>query len=208
MRKILALLIFLSIFTLTNGQKFTISGYVEDESSGERLLSANVYNPDTYQGVISNNFGFYSLTFNTGNQKLTYSYVGYQSQTIEFNLSKDTVVNIQLSPIINLDEIIVSADKAKSNVRSSQISMTELSSKAIKAIPVFLGEVDVLKALQLLPGVQSGSEGTSGIYVRGGGPDQNLILLDGVPVYNANHLFGFFSVFTPDAISSVKLIKR
>ncbi len=206
-KNIILVLCMVSLFTAVSGQKYTISGYIEDKATGERLLSANVYNPETYQGVITNNYGFYSLTLNRGAQKLTYSFVGYQAQTIDINLLKDTIINIILNPIINLDEIVISAEQAKSAVRSTQISMTELSAKDIKSIPVLLGEVDVLKALQLLPGVQSGNEGTSGIYVRGGGPDQNLILLDGVPVYNANHLFGFFSVFNPDAISNVKLIK-
>ena len=125
---------------------------------------------------------------------------------VNFNLKKDTLINIRLIPAFKLGEVTIRADKAKSAVRSTQMSMTELSSKEIKSLPMLLGEVDVLKALQLLPGVKGGNEGTSGIYVRGGGPDQNLILLDGVPVYNANHLFGFFSVFNPDAIQNVKLI--
>ncbi len=188
-------------------QKFTISGTVEDKNTGERLLNANIYDPDTYRGSVSNNYGFFSITLPSGDLNLRCSYVGYESMDISFSLSRDTLINFVLEPIINLDEIVISAQKARSAVRSSQMGMTELSSQTIKSLPVLFGEVDVLKALQLLLGVQSGSEGTSGIYVRGGGPDQNLILLDGVPVYNANHLFGFFSVFNPDAIQSVKLIK-
>lgn len=207
MKKILSLLIIFSIAASAFSQKHTLSGYVEDEATGERLISANIYNSETLQGVISNNYGFYSLTLPESKFTLTYSFVGYKPVTLDINLIKDTLINVSLEPLINIDEVIISAEKAKSAVQSTQISMTELSSKTIKALPVLFGEVDVLKALQLLPGVQSGNEGTSGIYVRGGGPDQNLILLDGVPVYNANHLFGFFSVFNPDAISSVKLIK-
>ena len=207
MKRLVFPLLLLSFFASMQAQNFTISGYVEDQSSGERLLNANVYNPQTLQGVITNNYGFYSLTISSDSLQLTYSYIGYQSQIIQIDLKKDTLINVLLVPVINIDEVVISAEKAKSTVRSTQISMTELSAKEIKSIPVLFGEVDVLKALQLLPGVQSGNEGTSGIYVRGGGPDQNLILLDGVPVYNANHLFGFFSVFNPDAIQSVKLIK-
>lgn len=207
MKKILILVLILISATSSFSQKHTISGYVEDKSTGERLISANIYNPETLQGVISNTYGFYSLTFPDGRFRLNFSYVGYKPVTLDINLTRDTLITVVLDPVISLDEVIISAAKAKSAVRSSQMSMTELSSKTIKAIPMFLGEVDVLKALQLLPGVQSGNEGTSGLYVRGGGPDQNLILLDGVPVYNANHLFGFFSVFNPDAIQSVKLIK-
>jgi outer membrane receptor for ferrienterochelin and colicin len=187
-------------------QRFTIRGTVEDSQTGEKLISCNVYNALTLKGITTNAFGFYSLTLPVGAIKLTASYIGYQTAVIDFNLSRDTLINIRLSPVINLDEVVISAEKAKSAVLSTQMSMTELSSKSIKSLPMLLGEVDVLKALQLLPGVKGGNEGTSGIYVRGGGPDQNLILLDGVPVYNANHLFGFFSVFNPDAIQSVKLI--
>lgn len=207
MKHVLWCLILLAALGQAQAQKYTISGYVEDKESGERLLSANVYQPETFEGGITNNYGLYSLTLPAGLQKITVSYVGYQAVTLDLTLRQDTVINFELSPMINLEEVVVSAEKARSAVRSTQISMTELNAKEIKAIPVLLGEVDVLKALQLLPGVQSGNEGTSGIYVRGGGPDQNLILLDGVPVYNANHLFGFFSIFNPDAIQSVKLIK-
>ena len=188
-------------------QKFTISGTVEDMKTGERLLNANVYDPDTYTGSVSNNFGFFSLTLPEGEVNIQCSFVGYEVFITTFILNSDTTINFNLKPIINIEEIVISAQKARSQVRSTQMGMTELSAQTIKSLPVLFGEVDVLKALQLLPGVQSGSEGTSGIYVRGGGPDQNLILLDGVPVYNANHLFGFFSVFNPDAIQSVKLIK-
>ncbi|MCD6331705.1 MAG: TonB-dependent receptor, partial [Bacteroidales bacterium] len=189
------------------GQKYTISGTVEDQTTGERLISANVYDSNSLQGVITNAYGFYSLTLPSGKVSLTFSYIGYNKVTINLNLVRDTMIHMVMKPSITLDEVIISGEKTKSAVHSSQMSMTELSANTIKGLPVFLGEVDVLKALQLLPGVQSGSEGTSGIYVRGGGPDQNLILLDGVPVYNANHLFGFFSVFNPDAIQNVKLIK-
>ncbi|HBB91571.1 MAG TPA: TonB-dependent receptor [Bacteroidales bacterium] len=187
-------------------QRFTISGMLEDQTTGEKLISANVYDPVSLKGTTSNTYGFYSLTFPAGNIKLTFSYVGYEAVTNEFRLSRDTVINVRLNPVINLDEVVISGERTKSAVKSTQMSMTELTSKTIKSLPVMFGEADILKALQLLPGVKGGSEGTSGIYVRGGGPDQNLILLDGVPVYNASHLFGFFSVFNPDAIQTVKLI--
>ncbi len=206
MKKI-AISTFLIIFSLaTFAQKYTIRGTIEDNLTGEKLISANVYDATTLKGITSNAFGFYSLTLPAGSINLTVSYIGYQTVVLDINLRKDTLINIRLSPVISLDEVVISAQKAKSAVLSTQMSMTELSAKAIKSLPMLLGEVDVLKALQLLPGVKGGNEGTSGIYVRGGGPDQNLILLDGVPVYNANHLFGFFSVFNPDAIQSVKLI--
>ncbi len=187
-------------------QRYTISGTLEDQTTGEKLISANVYDPVSLKGTTSNTYGFYSLTFPAGSIKLTISYVGYEAVSKEFRLSRDTVINVRLNPVINLDEVVISGERTKSAVKSTQMSMTELTSKTIKSLPVMFGEADILKALQLLPGVKGGSEGTSGIYVRGGGPDQNLILLDGVPVYNASHLFGFFSVFNPDAIQTVKLI--
>ncbi len=163
MRLIVILLLTVVHFIAASGQKYTVSGYVEDQNSGERFLNANVYDPVSFQGVISNNYGFYSLTLPSGAVKITYSYVGYQNQTLELILTKDTLVNIALNPIVNLDEVVISAQKARSAVESTQISMTELNSKEIKSIPVLFGEVDVLKALQLLPGVQSWNEGTSGI---------------------------------------------
>jgi outer membrane receptor for ferrienterochelin and colicin len=198
------LLLFLS--WQLQAQRFTIRGTVEDLQTGEKLISANVYDALTLKGITTNAYGFYSLTLPSGTVKLTFSYIGYQTVAFDLNLSRDTLLNVRLTPAISLDEVVISAQRAKSAVMSTQMSMTELSAGAIKSLPMLLGEVDVLKALQLLPGVKGGNEGTSGIYVRGGGPDQNLILLDGVPVYNANHLFGFFSVFNPDAIQSVKLI--
>lgn len=202
-------LIFLILFfpVIVYSQKHTVSGYVEDAETGEKLISATVHNVANYQGVITNNYGFYSLTQNAGQINLSYSYLGYKLHTIQFDLKKDTTINIRLQPVLELEEVVITGNRTENIVERSQISMNEIQVKQIKNIPVLLGEVDVIKALQLLPGVQSGSEGTSGFYVRGGGPDQNLILLDGVPVYNANHLFGFFSVFNADAISNVKLIK-
>ena len=188
-------------------QNFTISGYIEDGATGEKLLGANVYNTETYQGATTNNYGFYSFTQGYGEMLIRYSYVGYQTKKISFNLLNDTIINISLQPSIELEEVVVESTRIENSLQSSQMSVTELPMHVIKSLPVFMGEIDIIKTIQLLPGVQSGSEGTSGLYVRGGGPDQNLILLDGVPVYNANHLFGFFSVFNADAVNTVKLVK-
>lgn len=203
------LLIFLAIVApgLLSAQKHTISGYIEDEATGEKLLGANIFNVNTFEGTTSNNYGFYSFTQPAGETTIRYSFVGYSPREITISLIKDTLINISLQPSIELAEVVVTADRNESKVRSTQMSVNEMPIKTIKALPVFMGEVDVIKALQLMPGIQSGNEGTSGLYVRGGSPDQNLILLDGVPVYNANHLFGFFSVFNADAINSVKLVK-
>ncbi|MFT5802403.1 MAG: hypothetical protein ACI956_002221 [Nonlabens sp.] len=205
------LLLCLSLALLTSslfGQsKFTISGYIEDAESGEKLTSANAFDLKTAKGTVSNLYGFYSLTLPKDSILLTFSYIGYQTQRFKMLLRKDVVMNIQLSPDISLEEVVVVAEELKTIEEQSQMSTIDIPIAQIKKIPALMGEVDVLKALQLLPGVQSGGEGQSGLYVRGGSPDQNLILLDGVPVYNASHLFGFFSVFNVDAIKDVKLTK-
>lgn len=188
-------------------QKFTISGYIRDGASGESLIGANVWDRNSSSGTSTNAFGFYSLTLPADSVRLLTSYVGYGPQQISFSLEKDTVINFSLAGDALLDEIVISAQDADKIQEISQMSSISVPLEQIKNLPALLGEVDVLKTLQLLPGVQSGNEGTSGLYVRGGGPDQNLILLDGVPVYNASHLFGFFSVFNADAINHVELIK-
>ena len=200
-------LVLLALLMQLQAQKYTITGFVEDLSNGEKLLGANVYNSKTYSGSTTNNYGFYSLTQDAGNITVNYSFVGYQAISFTFNLKSDTLLNVELSPTVELDEVEIKANGIERQLESTQMSVTELSMKTVKKLPVFFGEIDILKTLQLLPGVQSGTEGTSGLYVRGGGPDENLILLDGVPVYNANHLFGFFSVFNADAINSVSLVK-
>lgn len=189
-----------------NSQAITISGYIEDASTGEKLIGVNVYDKDAGTGTVTNTYGFYSYS-TEGPIMLEVSYVGFNSQTIEVVTQKDTIINISLSQETVLQEVEISAVRSKKIQEESQMSTIEVPILQIKNIPALLGEVDVLKALQLLPGVQSGGEGQSGLYVRGGSPDQNLILLDGIPVYNASHLFGFFSVFNADAIKDVKLIK-
>ncbi|MFA9388490.1 MAG: TonB-dependent receptor domain-containing protein [Prolixibacteraceae bacterium] len=185
----------------------TIHGYIYDQASGERLINANVYNPDNYVGTISNNYGFYSYSAPIGMLKLEVTYMGYQTQTFHFDLENDTTLNISLQAKSDeLGEVTIIGTQTN-KVEDTQMSMNDLSVQKLTKVPVILGEADVLKVIQMLPGVHAGTEGTSSIYVRGGGPDQNLFLLDGVPVYNAAHLFGFFSVFNPDAIKSVKLYK-
>ena len=204
---ILAFFLFFMAITFIQAQKYTITGFVDDASNGEKLLGANVYNKETLKGCVTNNYGFYSLTQPAGKIVVTYSFVGYQPVEITLNLRADTTINIELTPTLELEEVEIKASGIKEKLRSSQMSTVELPMKSLKTLPVFFGEVDIMKTIQLLPGVQSGNEGTSGLYVRGGGPDENLILLDGVPVYNANHLFGFFSVFNADALNSVTLVK-
>lgn len=192
---------------VVSAQKVTISGTVTDLKSVETILSANVYDENSLSGTVTNNYGYYSLKVPKGKIKLVCSYIGYISFTKELYISKDTAIDIQIEQNLQIEEVIVSDKGPQQTVQSTQMSTVELPILKAKQLPVLLGEVDPIKSLQLMPGVQSGTEGSTGLYVRGGGPDQNLILLDGVPVYNANHLFGFFSVFNADAIKSVSLIK-
>ncbi|MBN2807605.1 MAG: TonB-dependent receptor [Prolixibacteraceae bacterium] len=201
------LLLFISTISIEIlGQKVTISGYITDDETGERLINANIYEANTQKGTAANNYGFYSLSLPKGNVTLLVSYIGYTSQTHSFNLKKDSTINVKLN--LNADAIEeVKIVGHNNEVEETQMSMIEVPIQKLQNLPVILGEADVLKVMQLLPGVKGGTEGTSGIYVRGGGSDQNLFLLDGVPVYNANHLLGFFSVFNPDAIKSLKVYK-
>jgi outer membrane cobalamin receptor len=170
------------------------------------MVGAAVYNRDG-KGTSSNRYGFYSITLPAGEVSLMYSYVGYVTQTYEFVLNRDTVINAGMIGALQLKEVEVTAAQTNRIQETTQMSALSVPVSQIKSIPALLGEVDVLKVLQLMPGIQSGGEGSSGLYVRGGGPDQNLILLDDVPVYNASHLFGFFSVFNADAINNVELLK-
>lgn len=188
-------------------QKYTLSGYVEDASTSERLISANIYDTETYKGTSSNTYGFFSLTLPEGIYEIAFSFIGYNSEVRTIDLTSNKKITIQLTSNMEIEGVEILGEKGGSNLERTQVSMINVPMRQIKNLPMFMGEADVIKAIQLLPGVQSGSEGSSGLYVRGGGPDQNLILLDGVPVYNVNHLFGFFSVFNPDAIKNVSLYK-
>jgi outer membrane receptor for ferrienterochelin and colicin len=205
--KFIFITLFVLISAISIAQKYTISGYISDLKTGEKMISASVFDTISHRGTITNPYGFYSLTLPAGKVHLVISYVGYEQIRNDINLSSNQAINIQINPSVSLNEIEVLAKKEENQIEKTQMSISEIPINTIKSLPVIFGEVDVLKTIQLMPGVQSGSEGTSGLYVRGGGPDQNLILLDGVPVYNADHLFGFFSVFNADAIQTVSLIK-
>lgn len=190
--------------------KFTISGVIKDAESREDLIGANFYIPSIGSGTVSNSYGFYSLTLEEGLYQVIISYLGYEEQFKEIELNQDIILNIDLAQKeSSIGEIVITESKVKAreNVERPAMGVMDITAKEIKEIPVIAGEKDLLKALQLLPGVQSGSEGTAGFYVRGGGPDQNLILLDEAVIYNPFHLFGFFSVFNVDAIKNVELIK-
>jgi hypothetical protein len=203
------------VFTLVLGSviaqtKFTLSGYVKDKASGETLIGANIVNvANMSQGVTTNTYGFYSMTLEAGTYKVGFSYLGYENQFFEVELTKNVSLNVDLSEGVMIEEIIISADKdeRRKNVEGTQMGTVELPVENIKKLPAIFGEVDVLKAIQLLPGVLSSGEGNAGFYVRGGGPDQNLVLLDEAVVYNAGHMLGFFSVFNADALKNTTLIK-
>lgn len=187
--------------------KFTINGFVHDAQSGETLIAANVMELNSRSGAVTNEFGHYSLTLPAGEVLLQFSYVGYQSDTIRLQLASDTTLSASLIEGQLLGEVVVVGSPNPSGVETATIGAQHISASEIKRLPAFFGEQDVIKALQLLPGVQSGSEGSSGLFVRGGDPDQNLILMDGISLYNPNHMLGAFSTFNPDAVKSVTLYK-
>lgn len=191
----------------SSAQKYTISGYVEDAETGEKLIAANVFDAKSASGTITNTYGFFSLTLPADSVELSFSYIGFETQTQWIDLKENINLNIRLSSVVALETVEVVSDRYERIEEETQMSRIDIPIEQIKKVPALLGEVDVLKTLQLLPGVQSGGEGQNGLYVRGGSPDQNLILLDGVPVYNVSHVLGIFSVFNADAIKNVTLTK-
>ncbi|MDQ3395706.1 MAG: TonB-dependent receptor, partial [Bacteroidota bacterium] len=203
-----AIFLFFGFHGLMAQQKYIINGYLKDSGSGEDLIGASVYVSEIKGGTTSNVYGFYSLSLPTGIYSLTYSFVGYHSQTIEVNLNENKSLNIDLmNERITLEEVVVSGEKIDKNVEDIQMSVNQISMVEIKRLPQLMGEVDIIRNIQLFPGVSSVGEGASGFNVRGGNIDQNLILLDEAPVYNSSHLFGFFSIFNADAIKDLKLYK-
>ena len=206
MNRLLIFFCFLSPIWILSQEKITISGYINEAESGENLIGSTVYDLKSGKGTVTNDYGFFSLTLPKDSIQLRVSFVGYQTQIFEDYPENDLVINFSLSDQM-LDEIEILSSKEEQVHLKTEMSTIDLSMEKVKILPALFGENDIMKTIQLLPGVQTGSEGTSGLYVRGGGPDQNLILLDGVPVYNASHLFGFFSVFNSDAINSTKLVK-
>lgn len=208
MRKIL-LLCFVWLLTVSAfaQNKYTISGYAKDAQNGETLIGASIAVNGKTKGIATNQYGFYSITLLSGEYTLICTYAGYQPKVIVIKLDADKQQNFELLTKEALAEVIVSTKKRDANVKNAQMGKFNLPIEQIKAVPAFMGEVDLLKTIQLLPGVRNAGEGSAGIYVRGGRPDQNLILLDDAPVYNTGHLFGFFSIFNSDAIKNVSLIK-
>ena len=205
-----ALLIFFVVFSaaFAEEEKFTISGYIQDSANGEVLIGSTVYIEEINSGAQANVYGFYSLTLPPGNYTLTFRYLGYTAKVIKVDLNKDESINVELTAEdVQLQEVVIRGTALDKNVTSTEMSTVELDIKTIRKVPAFLGEVDVIKSIQLLPGVTTVGEGASGFNVRGGSVGQNLVLLDEAPVYNSSHLLGFFSVFNPDAVKDVKLYK-
>ncbi|MCK9617895.1 MAG: TonB-dependent receptor [Lentimicrobiaceae bacterium] len=189
-------------------KRYTISGNIKDKSTGEELLGATVFVKGLQSGAVTNLYGFYSLSLQPGIYTLMYSYVGYNTIEKEVKLSADVTFNIELETKQEvLQEAVITGVKKNENITKTEMSVMKMDVKTISKIPALMGEVDIIKAIQLLPGVQSTSEGSSGFSVRGGSPDQNLIILDEATVYNASHLMGFFSVFNNDAIKDVQIYK-
>ncbi|MEM9822145.1 MAG: TonB-dependent receptor [Bacteroidota bacterium] len=212
MMKAKPLLSLLGIFLLClpqlSGQTFTVSGYIKDVSTGETLVQANLFNQaDVSQGTVSNIYGFYSLSLPAGQYTLVCSYLGYGNLEFDINLDADISHDIELIPGVTMQEVLVKAEDEEEQIQSTSMGTIDLPVENIRYLPAFMGEVDILKTLQLLPGVLSAGEGNAGFFVRGGGPDQNLILLDEAVVYNSGHMLGFFSVFNSDAIKNTTLIK-
>ena len=198
----------LSSIALFSQQRFTLSGTITEASSNETLIGVTLLVPDLNTGVTTNDYGFYSLTLPEGDYQIRLSYLGYKDIVQTISLTEDLRLNFEMfEEAEQLDEVVVTEDVEKINIRKPQMSVNTLSVQTIKKIPEILGEADVIKSLLLLPGVTSAGEASSGFNVRGGAADQNLILLDEATIFNSSHLFGFFSVFNPDAIKDVKLFK-
>ncbi len=189
--------------------RVTLNGYVRDSLSGELIIGATITINGQGKGVTSNQYGFYSITLDSGTYRISITHVSYQQKITEFSFDADMSFNFDLFPKTSaISEVVVYANRRRdANVKNAEMGRIDLSTTRIKNIPAFMGEVDILKAIQLLPGVRNAGEGNAGFYVRGGGPDQNLIMLDDAVVYNTGHLFGFFSIFNSDAIKNISLIK-
>ena len=195
-------------FAIHAQEKFTISGTVNEQKSNETLIGVNIIFPDLNTGTTTNEYGFYSITLPKGTHKMVISFIGFNTISETIDLNQNISRNFNLTESLEaLDEVIVTENVEKLNIRKPQMSVNALTTSTIKQIPVVLGEVDIIKSITLLPGITNAGEGSSGFNVRGGAADQNLILLDEATIYNSSHLFGFFSVFNPDAIKDLKLYK-
>ena len=205
----LFLLVLLYVFKISIAQsKHTISGYLKDVKNGEALIGVTVYKKNSQLGTASNVYGFYSLTLPAGIDTIVFSFVGFKTIQQPIDLNSDQTISLELSEeVAEIAEVVVTGEREDANIKNMEMSVAKLDIKQIQKMPALLGEVDIIKSIQLLPGVTTVGEGASGFNVRGGNIDQNLVLMDEAPVYNSSHLFGFFSIFNPDAVKDVKLIK-
>ncbi|PSR11355.1 MAG: hypothetical protein DA408_11940 [Bacteroidetes bacterium] len=203
------ILLFLALLPTVQAQnKYALSGYISDAENGETLIGATVYVPELAQGVTSNEYGFYSISLPPGTYQVEFSYIGFETRRQTIDLTQPLTVSVELGGgATQLAEVVVTAEAENGNVSDLQMSNNSLDMNTVKKLPALLGEVEVLRSIQLLPGVTTVGEGATGFNVRGGSIDQNLVLLDEAPVYNSAHLFGFFSVFNPDAVKDVELYK-
>ena len=209
---VVRLLSVISFVLLFNGafsqQKYTLSGTITDASSGEDLIGAVVNIQNTNYSTVSNSYGFYSISIPEGDYSINIRQMGYANQIIHVKLHSSQIINFRMSAIsYELDDVEVSGERGDRNITSLEMGNVKINPKQIENIPVLFGEHDLIKTMQLMPGVKPAGEGNTGFYVRGGGLDQNLILLDEAPVYNASHLLGLFSVFNSEAIRDATLLK-
>ncbi len=189
-------------------QRYTISGYVKDEKNGETLIGISIGKPGTSIGTVTNEYGFYSLTLPAGKHDIQFSYIGYQPQKFTIDLTANKRLDIKLGQADQqLNEVVISGKAQEKNINTLNTSLNKLDIAEIKKLPTFMGEVDVLRVIQTLPGVNTVGEGAASFNVRGGNGDENLILLDEAPVYNSTHMLGFFSVFNPDAVKTSTSLK-
>ncbi|MBL3655260.1 TonB-dependent receptor [Fulvivirga sediminis] len=207
-RILIFILLILSSFALRGQSKYTLNGYITDVQNGEELIGVTVYVNSLKTGTVTNVYGFYALSLPAGSYEITYSSVGYQPQVKQVNLNSDTELNLELAEeVTTIDEVVITDKALDANVSDVNMSRNEVDIKQVKKLPALFGEPDIIKSIQMMPGVVSAGEGTSSFFVRGGSADQNLILIDEAPVYDPSHLFGLFSVFNADVIKDSELYK-
>src|SRR5690606_10318049 len=208
-RVLFLFILFGSIATIVRAQeRVTINGYIRDKANGEELIGVTVYIPQAKAGTTSNSYGFYSLTVPPGNYKVQFSYVGFGTITMEIDLQEDMTRNVELeAEATYIQEVVVEDERIDANVVDLQMSRNSIDMNQVRKLPALFGEIDIIKNIQMLPGVITAGEGTSSFFVRGGSADQNLILIDEAPIYDPSHLFGLFSVFNADVIKESEIYK-
>ncbi|MCE7995530.1 MAG: TonB-dependent receptor [Roseivirga sp.] len=207
MKSIITLILLCVTYGLVAQKKVTLSGYIKDGSSGEDLFGATIYVLETKSGTVANAYGFYSITLPAGKYTVRLSFIGFKTQEKSIELNANTSLNFNMQPEVRQMEVTVFSERENANVSNNEMSVAKISSGTVKKVPAVLGEPDVVRSIQLLPGITSVAEGASGFNVRGGSGDQNLILLDEGIIYNSAHLLGFYSVINPDAIKDIKIFK-